>query len=104
MRTSSFKLVILIFIYCHTGTTDLILGQRCRFKDNSLGICLKINDCKPVMDIVRTKQIRSNPPTVCSQTERTVCCPISLSTSTSTTTSTTTTELPMRISEKSKDE
>lgn len=99
----SFKIVILIFIYCDIGTADLILGQRCRLKDNILGICLKISDCKPVMDVVRSGQIRSNPPTVCSQTQRTVCCPVDVL-KTSTTTSTTTTERPQRISEKSKDQ
>ena len=101
----NFKIVILIFIYCEIATADLILGQRCRLKDNTLGICLKINDCKPVMDVVRAGQIRSNPPTVCSQTARTVCCPVDASkTSTTTSTTTTTTERPQRISEKSKNQ
>ena len=102
MSVCCFKIVILIFIYCYTGTADLILGQRCRLKD-TIGICLKINDCKPVMETVRAGQIRSNPPIVCSQTERTVCCPVAAPT-TSSSTSTTTTERPQRISEKSKDQ
>ncbi|CAG9797991.1 unnamed protein product [Chironomus riparius] len=99
MIASCLKIIIITIIYCETVTADLILGQRCRQKDNTLGICLKINDCKPVMDIIRSGQIRSNPPTVCSQTARTVCCPVAVPT-TITSTSSTTTNHPMRISEK----
>jgi hypothetical protein len=92
---------LLILLLCIYATTEgnLPLGTRCLLRDNSTGICAQITNCEYVMEQVRLKTVKLDPPLVCSQSDRSVCCPIQ---SRIKVTTSTTTARPMRISEKSK--
>lgn len=95
---------LLVLIFFNAAYADLPLGTRCRLKDSSLGICVSLAECKPVMDQVKSGTIRANPPTICSSTERTVCCPVGIKSTTTTTTAAPVPERLMRISERSEEQ
>jgi hypothetical protein len=68
--TLLFLIVCVFFVY---SRADLAIGTRCLLQDYSRGICVNIKTCALVME-----QIRSGNETklsICSRTEKTVCCP-----------------------------
>lgn len=76
MCTSMLKLFCLILIIKNLVSADLPPNSRCRLVDNTPGLCIQIRKCKPVMDLINAGTIYSNPPTICSQEDQSVCCPI----------------------------
>jgi len=70
------KLFCLILVIKIFAIADLPPNSRCRLVDNTPGLCIQIRKCKPVMDSINAGTIYSNPPTICSQEDQSVCCPI----------------------------
>lgn len=76
MCTLVLKLFCLILVIENLASADLPPNSRCRLVDNTPGLCIQIRKCKPVMDSINAGTIYSNPPTICSQEDQSVCCPI----------------------------
>lgn len=82
----------------HWLQKSLVSGEQCVIRSNNApGVCTVISSCAPVWDLYERGMIRTNPPTVCKVSERSVCCPradVKVETSTQT-------ARKIRISEKS---
>ena len=76
MCTSVLKIFCLILIIQNFANADLELHSRCRTTANESGICTEVRKCKTVFDAIIAGTDQSNKPTVCSQQDQTVCCPI----------------------------
>lgn len=100
MRVCGFNLII-FFVSISISSANLPLGTRCRLKNGSTGICVKIAECQSIQDQINSGTIKLNPPTICSQTQRTVCCPIQATVVKEAIATPSTTQAPTRISERS---
>jgi hypothetical protein len=52
------------------------VGSQCSTKSNEKGICVHIRNCPSIFDLFQRGKIKENRPKICSNTERSVCCPI----------------------------
>jgi hypothetical protein len=82
--------VLLVSVYS-VSTQNLPLGSECTASNNVPGTCTLFASCAPVMAQVKAKTLQINPPVVCNQSLRIVCCPLPTTTTTTTTTTTSTT-------------
>jgi hypothetical protein len=68
--TLLFLIVCVFFVH---SRADLAVGTRCLLQDYSRGVCKNIRSCAVVMEQIKSgSQIALS---ICSQAERTVCCP-----------------------------
>lgn len=68
--------IIIFALIIRLTIADLQEGARCVLRDGTtLGTCVKTFNCAFIVHQIHSGAIRLNPPTICSQSERTVCCP-----------------------------
>lgn len=102
-----FRLIkVLIFLASsYEIVADIALNSRCTMNDRTtIGVCLKVVDCPSVLRHLNAGTIRANPPSICSNIERTVCCPQSIQQQPITNYAANSTIIPrpLRVSERSK--
>lgn len=101
---SSLAFIIFLIFTLKSSHGDIAEGERCIMRDGTtVGVCLKTFECTPVLMQLHAGTLRTNPPTICSLTARTVCCPFSNKQPISNSPVNSTIEnRPLRISQKSK--
>jgi hypothetical protein len=104
---SRFLLILIqisIFLTQNILAQNLPEGSPCTLKDGvTRSICKKALECSTVLRQMHSGTLRTNPPVVCSATERTVCCPdFQLPAPVPVKQIVSTTSRPLRISERSK--
>jgi hypothetical protein len=68
--TLSLLIVCVVFV---RSRADLAVGTRCLLSDSSSGLCVNVRNCSVVMEQIKSgSEIALS---MCSQAERTVCCP-----------------------------
>lgn len=99
------RFILIIFVFYKITAQNIPEGAQCRLRDGTaIGICTKTLECPSVVRQLQSGAIRTNPPTICSTTDRTVCCPNQQQQQqlTSINKSPVTSPRPVRISERSK--
>ncbi|XP_070509411.1 venom protease-like [Chironomus tepperi] len=95
MNSSKYKIFFLIlFCFNFSYSSDLSVGDSCTLKSGASGTCQEWKECSIIRDLWKRRAISRAHVTICSQPQRTVCCPFSLDDETTTerTTTTTTTQ------------
>lgn len=73
MISTSNWVIILSILICDVSA-HLPKYARCRLRDGT-GLCALVEECQPILDLISRGAHRTSPPLICSQTEKTVCCP-----------------------------
>lgn len=76
MSTTHLFVAFNFLLFFCAANGDLPRYSRCIASQDVKGMCVSLDECKIVKEQVRTNTIRSNPPKVCSQIDKTLCCPV----------------------------